>query len=194
MSKIKLITDANELAKEGKLIANQVGAKGTVAKRIQRFLLSEIAHIEEHRNPTRLNTFLEGVKGGAVRVAAIKSYVLAFANVEPETEVKGNKVRETGRLVMRKARSEAEFNEKFAKATATDWLSFKPETTETIYDREMLVKDVTKLLSKAMAEGFTDKDIADIVGETAATARATAKKVMARKAGKQAEAKVLAEA
>lgn len=194
-NKLNLITDANELSKEGQLIVKQTGKSGTVAKRIQRFLLSEIQHIEKHRNPTRLNVFLEGMRGGAVRVAAIRSYILAFANLEEETKVNGKgRTTKTGKLVMRKSRPEQTFSEVFSMACKTDWLSFKPESEPTVYDREAFEKDVIKLLSKAMSEGFTDKDIADVIGKTAATAKQEAKKVLAKKAGKEASEKVLASA
>lgn len=193
-NKIKLITDANELTKEGKLIINQIGKAGTVAKRIQKFLLSEIAHIEEHRNPTRLNTFLEKAKGGSVRVNAMRQFVLSFGNVAEEIEEKNGKPRMTGKLVMRKSRKAEAFEELFAKACATNWLDFKPESEVKVYDMEAFKADTIKYLSKAMAEGFTDAQISEMIGNVVGEAHASAKKVLARKAAKEASAKVMANA
>lgn len=196
MAKLNLITDATELAKEGKLIINQIGSKGTIAKRIQRFLLSEISHIEEHRNPTRLNEFLANAKGGSVRVSAMRAYVLRFANVteETETSAKTGKERNTGKLVMRKSRKPEVAKAEFEKACATDWLSFKPEKDETEYTIATLKADVVKLLSKAYAENMTEKQVLDAIQAVNAEAHKAATDRLAKLAAKAASDAVKAKA
>lgn len=184
---IKLITEASDLEKESKLLINQIGKSGTIAKRIQRFLLSEISHIEEHRNPTRMNNFLAAAKGGSVRVAAMTSFVLRFANVteEIETTAKG-KEKKTGKLVMRKSRKPEVFAAEFAKAMATDWLSFKPEKQESVYNAEALQSDVIRLLSKAYAEGMTEAQVLDAIKAVNSEAHKQATERLARIAAKAA--------
>lgn len=81
-----IIKDAKALEAESRALAQSLIDNDV---RIQSYLLSEVAHIEEHRNPTRLNQFFtlllrddEGKKRNiGVRVNAMMAFVLTFANV-----------------------------------------------------------------------------------------------------------------
>lgn len=78
MPKYALITDAKELDKVSKDLANDIVNQD---ERIAIYLLSEVAHIEIHRNPTRLNMFFSRVKGSGARVNAMHNFIQVFANV-----------------------------------------------------------------------------------------------------------------
>lgn len=190
--KIKMLSDANELQKESRLIVNQIGKTGTVAKRIQSYLVSEIAHIEEHRNPTRLNEFLANAKGGSVRVSAMRQFVLAFGNVEEGVEMKNGKPIATGLLTMKKTRSAGEAEEKLKKACDTYWLSFKPEKdTTATFDIEAAA---LSFLSKAYSAGVTDEQVIDAITAKAQDAHRRAKEAIARKEAKKTFDKEMAKA
>lgn len=91
MTKYNLITDASELAKTGKELANDIR---NTDERIQLYLLSEVVHIEQHRNPTRLNLFFSMVKGSGARINAMHNFVQVFGNVsfnrEANSAIKSN--------------------------------------------------------------------------------------------------------
>jgi acetolactate synthase regulatory subunit len=80
-----LITDAALLDKEGKSLAKAINSQD---KRIRTYLLSELVHIEEHRNPTRLNKFLTAVRGSGARIMAMHQFIAKFANVEMPVDPK----------------------------------------------------------------------------------------------------------
>jgi hypothetical protein len=84
--KLGLITDTSLLDKESKALA---GAISKQDERIGVYLLSEIVHIEEHRNPTRLNKFFSAIAGSGARVMAMHTFIQLFANVELPKDDKG---------------------------------------------------------------------------------------------------------
>lgn len=89
----KPFTDNETLAKEQKLL---VSAVGNMDNRVQRYLMSEVLHIEEYRNPTRLNRFFALVKGKGTRNNAMHAFVQRHANVimpEGSQEYKMRKAR-----------------------------------------------------------------------------------------------------
>jgi len=85
-NKIVLITDASELAKTGLELAKSIR---DTDERIAIYLLSEVAHIEEHRNPTRLNQFFSRVKGSGARINAMHNFVQVFGNVDFNKDANG---------------------------------------------------------------------------------------------------------
>lgn len=84
-----LIKNAADLDAMSKKLAGDIVANDDL---IQSYLLSEIVHIEEHRNTTRLNRFFTTIKGTGVRVNAMLAFVEVFGNVKyhqsPETNDK----------------------------------------------------------------------------------------------------------
>lgn len=87
IAKFEIIKDASKLEAESKALAQQLIDNDT---RIQSYLLSEVAHIEEHRNPTRLNKFITTLlvhedgktkRNIGVRVNAMVAFIITFANV-----------------------------------------------------------------------------------------------------------------
>ena len=145
---VKLITDASTLAKEavnlGKAIKRNDG-------RVQTYLLSEIAHIEEHRNPTRLNAFLDGIRGAGARTNAMHAFVQEFANVVWDAEEKKYKVKAI--------RKESVFEEKFQIACETMWTEFKPEKPVQQWSFDEQLKKLLDLASKKIAKGDKNSEI-----------------------------------
>jgi hypothetical protein len=84
-----LIKNAADLDAMSKKLAGDIVANDDL---IQSYLLSEIVHIEEHRNTTRLNRFFTTIRGTGVRVNAMLAFVEVFGNVKyhqsPETNDK----------------------------------------------------------------------------------------------------------
>ena len=77
-NEIVIITDAAELSAFGSKIIKAINNTDAF---IQRYLCSEIAHIELHRNPTRLNQFFEGLKKTGARSHAMHQFIQCYANV-----------------------------------------------------------------------------------------------------------------
>lgn len=147
MAKYTLITTTAGLAEESKKILK---ALGTMDKRIQKYLLSEIKHIEEHRNPTRLNDFFDAAKGKGARVTAMKAFILEFANVyEGEVEKDG---KSSKRLIMRKARSAAKAKERFDAACEVMWTDFKPEGEVKEWSLEQILREAVAKAHKYQKE------------------------------------------
>lgn len=124
-----VITDSKLLDKESKLLARQIGNQDN---RIWAYLISEIAHIGQHNNPTRLNEFFKKISKAGVRRAAMSAYVQKFGNVTVEKGVfvyaKGKKANVEG-------------------AKAVHWTSFKPEGQLVAFD---LVSQVKSLIERAV--------------------------------------------
>lgn len=99
------------LDKEMKSIVNAVGK---LDDRIQLYLLSELAHIAEHKNPTRLNSFFEAMTGKGMRVVAINAFVQKFGTVKLDEE--------KGKFVIDNSKT---FDLEAAKLVK--WYSMKPE-------------------------------------------------------------------
>jgi hypothetical protein len=66
-------------------------------ERIASYLLSECIHIEEHRNPTRLNQFFTAIKGSGQRVNAMHNFVQVFANLKFQKEAANSIVMKDGK-------------------------------------------------------------------------------------------------
>lgn len=180
--KINIIADAAALTKECKLLAKNIGS---VDKRVQRYLVSEIIHCEQHRNPTRLNEFFEAVKGSGARVSAMRSFLLAFGNFEEGVkDVKGKKV-SSGKLVMRKTRKPDVSAEMIEKASVTLWTTYKAPSVGSEYD---LKTKALAFVKSAFAHHLTREDIMAAIDEIEAEAKIEAEKMIARakeKAAKQ---------
>lgn len=194
MSKFALITDTNALNKESALLAKQIKS---VDNRIQAYLVSEIAHIEIHRNPTRLNTFFEtlGKRSGS-RVAAMRAFVLAHANVVEEEKVKGKDKSERTifpRFKMRKSRAPHIGDYWVKQAIETSWTEFKPETFSSTLTEDELKSAVQSLLAKAIENGYSEVAVANLIPDCVSAAKADAEKAIKR-AQKKAETRKQREA
>jgi len=139
---ITLITDAAALDKMGRDLANTIRQTDND---IRTFLLSEMAHIEEHRNPTRLNKFLSALRGSGARVNAMHNFIQLFFNVrlnekaETKKDQNGNlsfkreeKVGDTTISYVwyydvKKVRKADDFKMAFAKALEKNWWEYRPE-------------------------------------------------------------------
>ena len=124
-----VITDSKLLDKESKLLATQIGSQDN---RIWAYLISEIAHIGQHNNPTRLNEFFKKISKAGVRRAAMSAFIQKFGNVTVDkgvfVYVKGKKANVEG-------------------AKAVHWTSFKPEGQLVAFD---LVSQVKSLIERAV--------------------------------------------
>lgn len=98
MSTFEIIRDASALAKMGVELSNDIR---NTDERIHQYLLSEIIHIEEHRNPTRLNMFLSRVKGSGARVNAMHSFVQVFGHVTLNEEANSAIARKDGKSIVK---------------------------------------------------------------------------------------------
>jgi hypothetical protein len=175
----------NEIGKESTLLVKAIQGSD---KRIQRYLVSEIVHIEEHRNPTRLNQFFSAVKGSGARTTAMHAFVQAFGNIEL---VKG-------KYVMRTKRDPKLAQSAKDKAIATMWTTLKPEPNPVQFDA---VKRVTSLESSyikyGIEKGWSDEEIKanflKTVDEVWANARKQAEEALKAAASAKAEAAVVEE-
>ena len=55
---------------------------------IQAYLMGELIHIEQHRNPTRLNEFFAMIKGRGSRTTAMHAFVQYYGNIHLDTTSK----------------------------------------------------------------------------------------------------------
>lgn len=136
---IKLIGD-NAIAKESVNLAKAI--KG-MDKRVQVYLCSEIAHIEQHRNPTRLNAFFDAIAKRGVRTHAMHSFIQRFGNVRYDEESK--------KYLVQAKRDEAVAKEQLALAMSSDWTTFKPEGKVRQFDLEA---SAMRLLYEAFKNGI----------------------------------------
>lgn len=154
VKKVTLITDASALAKEGRELAKSILDND---KRIGIYLLSEIAHIEEHRNPTRLNMFFSWIKGSGARVNAMHTFIQMHANLRFNEDA--TKSGEKGKPFQKKAedgsmytwfydvkakRAKSLFEKKMAQAQAKAWWEYRPEPAPTAYVFEDKLAGVLK--------------------------------------------------
>lgn len=174
MSKYNLITDATELAKTGKELANDIR---NTDERIAIYLLSEVAHIEVHRNPTRLNQFFSMVKGSGARINAMHNFVQVFANVtfnkEANSAIKADGSLNDNNKFGRKSEDGTVFawyytinkRERFqkkpeelqskiiAKAEEKPWFMFQPERPPVQFDADAKVKSLLSALWRVALKG-----------------------------------------
>lgn len=125
---------AGSLDKEMKSI---VTAVGKLDDRIQLYLLSELAHIAEHKNPTRLNSFFEAMLGKGARVQAMSAFVQKFGTIKFD-ETKGEK----GKFVIDNSKT---FDLEAAKLVK--WYSMKPEQALKSFD---MSAQITRILQSAV--------------------------------------------
>lgn len=119
-----LFVTTEALSKEMKGI---VTAAGKLDDRIQLYLLSEMAHIAQHRNTTRLNEFFAAMKGKGARVTAMSAYVQKFGTVKVDEEKQ--------KFVNADNKS---FDLEAAKLV--HWTSMKPEQALRSFDLEVQIK------------------------------------------------------
>ena len=174
MTKYNLITDASELAKTGKELANDIR---NTDERIAVYLLSEVAHIEVHRNPTRLNQFFSMVKGSGARINAMHNFIQVFANVsfnkEANSAIKADGSLNDNNKFGRKSEDGSVFawyysinkKERFQKkaeelqtkiidkAGEKPWFMFQPERPPVQFDADAKVKALLKALWSTALKG-----------------------------------------
>lgn len=178
MSKVNLIQNKAELDKEAKLLATAIVKQDN---RIQRYLLSEIKHIEEHRNPTRLNQFFTAIHGRGSRTHAMHSFIQAYANVLWKQK-DGDK---PARYEMKPMRPASEFDVLFDKALSDDWTKHKSEGKVVQFNLETRVE---KLLVDAFKAGVSVEEIEAAMTKLKAAAQVSANEALV-KAAKAAKAK-----
>lgn len=174
MAKYNLITDASELAKTGMELAQGIRDQD---ERIAIYLLSEVAHIEMHRNPTRLNQFFSMVKGTGARINAMHNFIQVFANVSFNKEAnaaiksdgslnennKFGRKDESGQVfawyysINKKERFQKKPDELqskiIAKAEEKPWFMFQPERPAVQFDADNKVKALLKSLWSVALKG-----------------------------------------
>jgi len=173
MSKYNLITDASTLALMGKELAQGIRDQD---ERIAVYLLSEVAHIEEHRNPTRLNLFFSMIKGSGARINAMHNFIQVFANVsfnkEANSAIKADGTKNENNKFARSDESGKPFawyysvnkKERFkgkpekmaeiiAKAEEKPWFSFQPERPPAQFDADSRVKALLKSMWAVAIKG-----------------------------------------
>lgn len=79
---VTVITDTNALETEGVNLSQSIRSQD---ERIASYLWSEVLHIEQHRNPTRLNKFFTSVEKRGARADAMMQFVLMAGNVRLST-------------------------------------------------------------------------------------------------------------
>lgn len=130
---------AGSLDKEMKSI---VTAVGKLDERIQLYLLSELAHIAEHKNPTRLNSFFSMMKGKGARVVAMSAYVQKFGTLKFDEERTNKDTNEKGMFVHDPSKT---FDLEAAKLVK--WYSMKPEQALRSFDLEA---QISRILQSAV--------------------------------------------
>lgn len=164
---IRLIGD-NAIAKESINLARAI--KG-MDKRVQVYLCSEIAHIEAHRNPTRLNAFFDAISKRGVRTHAMHAFIQRFGNVRyNETDKK---------YVVQAVRDKAIAAEQLALAMASEWTTFKPEGKVRQFDLEA---SAMRLLFEAFKNGIEMEAIEAAIAKVKTDAAKKAADVLAKAA------------
>jgi len=130
---------AASLDKEMKSI---VTAVGKLDDRIQLYLLSELAHIAEHKNPTRLNSFFNAMKGKGTRVTAMSAYVQKFGTLKYDAERVNKETNEKGMFVYSDHRK---YDLETAKSRK--WYDEKPEQALKSFD---MSAQITRILQSAV--------------------------------------------
>jgi hypothetical protein len=169
-----LIKDSAKLDAESVALATGIKAQD---KRIAEYLLSELVHIEEHRNPTRLNTFLTGIARAGARQDAMHKYVQLYFNVvftvdnkkEPEATRRrppikeGNELKTTQFYNMRPKRSEDDFNVAVTKALESPWTeAIRPQVAKA-FDLNAQVKRILEAALRHKAK--PTEGVQDIIPE-----------------------------
>lgn len=182
MTKITLITDTQTLGKESNLLANSLKRSDS---RVQAYLVSEIAHIEEHRNPTRLNQFFTSIKRSGARVNAMHNFIQAFGNVTLVTDAKDKEGKSIPAHYQVKGKSNSGAD-RLEKAMGTSWTTFRPETAPVQYDVEARAES---FLFAAYKAGCTTKQIQAAIAKMDKAANDKASEAIAKAKERAAKAK-----
>lgn len=158
---ISVITVSADIDKESKNLAKAIG---TQDKRIAAYLFSEMLHIEEHRNTTRLNTFFTNIRETGARVNAMHSFVQAYFNVRFNDQYNKDAGKATFEkdgyfpyYTMRDKRDEKMLETKVTAAIAKPWWKHQPERPVTNFDMSKKIEDVISSLWRA-AQSATEGD------------------------------------
>lgn len=127
----KLITDTAAIDKESKSLVTSIG---NLDKRIQVYLMSEIAHIAQHHNTTRLNQFFENIAGKGARVQAMAEFVQRVGTLTYNEESK-------------KFQEDRNKTLNLELAATKMWTEYKPEGKITAFS---LNAAVAKLIEQAL--------------------------------------------
>jgi hypothetical protein len=156
------------------------GAVKEMDNRVQLYLVSELVHMEIHRNATRLNRFFSALKGTGYRVSAMHAFIQTFGNVRIDKDPKkhpkeGNQDAWVETYVMRPIRSKWAYYDGKAKAMVAvksfqelidvankdgGFLKFRPEpgVRDFIFKDTMaaFIKNTVTRMSKAFPNGAPD--------------------------------------
>lgn len=146
MSKIEIVKDPATLEKMGKDLVSHIR---DTDERIAVYLLSEVMHIEEHRNPTRLNHFFSRMKGSGVRVNAMHNFVQVFGNLKFNQEANSAIQMKNGKPVIREVKG---VKDKFARTDEGGevwavWYSIKPVRKQVVVKVRENGNEVKKTLT-----------------------------------------------
>lgn len=152
-----IITDAKKLDAEMRELSHSIKAQDA---RVALYLLSEITHIEEHRNPTRLNMFFTSIGRSGARVDAMHKFIQLFANVifvdagkrkEPMRDTNGDLVCEYF-YEMKPVRKEEEYTKAIETAMTKPWTEWKAPTKPQDFTLAGQVKRIIETATRKLAE------------------------------------------
>lgn len=170
VAKIGIITDASAIDRESKELAQHIEDSD---KRIQTYLFSEMLHIEDHRNTTRINTFLTRIRQSGARVSAMRSFVEAYFNVRlnpimmPQASKEQKKAAKDcfdnngyyPYYVLRDKRSATVLNEKVKAAIQKPWWKHRPEKDDPVYNLTSKVETAMASMWRAALTASEDDTI-----------------------------------
>lgn len=152
-----VITDSKKLDSEMRELSTAIKTQDA---RIALYLLSEIVHIEQHRNPTRLNTFFTSISRAGTRVDAMHKFIQLFANVkfvdagkrkDPIRDTAGNLVTEFFYEV-NAVRSEEVAKAKLEQAITKPWTEWKAPPKPQDFTLAGQIKQLIERATKRVAE------------------------------------------
>lgn len=171
-----IITDSSKLESLSRTLSGRIRE---LDKEVHVYLLSEGAHIEKHRNPTRLNKFLSAVTGSGARVTAMHAFIQTFFNVKLNEKKMENTEKDGSTYVdyyiMRPERKQWSWVLDGKKATTENygdlqrimasypWFKFQPERDPQAFILEdkfsSFLKSAIGGLNKAYIDGKTNQRV-----------------------------------
>ena len=155
---IAKFTSTLALTKESGLLIKAIGKQDS---RIQDYLLSELIHIEEHRNPTRLNQFLDRIKSKGSRADAMHKFIQNHFNVVFQTKPEKLADGSIPYYRMKDKRGTPSFNKALSNAIETPWFLAKAPAKIQAFDLEVQIKILIANAEKA-SKDEKRKDISKI--------------------------------
>lgn len=174
-AKIAVITDSAALDKVSKDLSQKI-IDGD--KEIQEYLFSEMLHIEDNRNSTRINTFLTRIRETGARVSAMRSFIEAYFCLKANPAMSSQATKEQKAAakacfenngyypyyVMRDKRNATVFNQKVKDAIAKPWWKHRPEKDDPAYNLTAKIESaVAAMWRAALRAGPEDNIDADFL-------------------------------